>query len=70
MIYKFDILFKKTLSEGGVKVVTYRSLLENPKAFGENENLAGAIGEHSLVRKAQRKAFRSIASCGSTIHFS
>lgn len=43
MIYKFDILFKKTLSDGGVKVVTYRSLLENPKAFGENESLAGTI---------------------------
>lgn len=57
MIYKFDILFKKTLSDGGVKVVTYRSLLENPKAFGENENLAGAIGELSLVREGTEKGF-------------
>lgn len=57
MIYKFDILFKKTLSDGGVKVVTYRSLLENPKAFGENENLAGTIGELSLVRKGTEKGF-------------
>ena len=57
MIYKFDILFKKTLSEGGVKVVTYRSLLKNPKAFGENENLAGAIGELSLVREGTEKDF-------------
>ena len=57
MIYKFDILFKKTLSDGGVKVVTYRSLLENPKAFGENENLAGAIGELSLVREGAEKGF-------------
>lgn len=57
MIYKFDILFKKTLSDGGVKVITYRSLLENPKAFGENENLAGAIGELSLVREGTEKGF-------------
>lgn len=57
MIYKFDILFKKTLSDGGVKVVTYRSLLENPKAFGENEDLAGVIGELSLVREGTEKGF-------------
>lgn len=58
MIYKSDILFKKTLSDGGgVKVVTYRSLLENPKAFGENENLSGAIGELSLVREGTEKGF-------------
>ena len=57
MIYKFDILLKKTLSDGGVKVVTYRSLLENPKAFGENENLAGVIGELSLVREGTEKGF-------------
>ena len=40
-----------------MKVVTYRSLLENPKAFGENENLAGAIGELSLVREGTEKGF-------------
>ena len=57
MIYKFDILFKKTLSDGGVKVVTYRSLLEKPKAFGENENLAGTIGELSLVSEGTEKGF-------------
>lgn len=57
MIYKFDILFKKALSDGGVKVVTYRSLLENPKAFGENEDPAGAIGELSLVREGTEKGF-------------
>lgn len=57
MIYKFDILLKKTLSDGGVKVVTYRSLLENPNAFGENEILAGVIGELSLVREGIEKGF-------------
>lgn len=57
MIYKFDILFKKTLSDGGVKVITYRSLLENSKAFGGNENLAVAIGELSLVREGTEKGF-------------
>ena len=57
MIYKFDILFKKNLSDGGVKVVTYRSLLENPKAFGEKENFDGAVGELSLVREGIEKGF-------------
>ena len=38
-------------------MITYRSLLENPKAFGENENLAGAIGELSLVREGTEKGF-------------
>lgn len=57
MIYKFDILFKKTLSNGGVKVLTYKSLLENPKAFGKDENLAGAIGELSLVREGTEQGF-------------
>lgn len=57
MIYKFDILFKKTLSNGGVKVLTYKSLLENPKAYGEDENLAGAIGELSLVREGTEQGF-------------
>ena len=38
-------------------MVTYRSLLENPKAFGENEDLAGAIGELSLVREGTEKGF-------------
>ena len=57
MIYKFDILFKKTLSYEGLKVVTYRSLVETPKAYGENESLAGAIGELSLVREGTEKGF-------------
>lgn len=57
MIYKFDILFKKTLSNGGVKVLTYKSLLENPMAYGENETLAGAIGELSLVREGTEQGF-------------
>lgn len=57
MIYKFDILFKKTLSNGGVKVLTYKSLLENPKAYGGDENLAGAIGELSLVREGTEQGF-------------
>lgn len=57
MIYKFDILFKKTLSDGGVKMVTYRSLLEDPKVFGENEDLAGVMGELSLVREGTEGGF-------------
>lgn len=38
-------------------MVTYRSLLEKSKAFGENENLAGTIGELSLVREGTEKGF-------------
>lgn len=57
MIYKFDILFKKTLFNGGVKVLTYKTLLENSKVFGEDENLAGAIGELSLVREGTEQGF-------------
>lgn len=34
MLYKFDILFKKELRGGGVKVVTYRQLLQDADAFG------------------------------------
>lgn len=51
MIYKFDILFRKTLSDGTIKVVTYRSLAENPMAFGQGETLKGAVGELSLVKE-------------------
>lgn len=59
MIYKIDILFKKSLSYGGVKVVKYCSQIENPKVFGENENLAGVIGGSPLCVKSQREAFHS-----------
>lgn len=48
MLYKFDILFKKELKGGGVKVVTYRHLLNDPEAFGQGETLEGAIGTLSL----------------------
>ena len=50
MIYKFDILFKKTLTDGTIKVVTYKNLIEDPNAFGQVENLIGAVGELSLVK--------------------
>lgn len=50
MIYKFDILFKKSLVDGTIKVVTYKNLIENPKVFGTNENLKGVTGELSLVK--------------------
>jgi hypothetical protein len=35
MLYKFDILFKKELRGGGVKVLTYRQLLQDADAFGQ-----------------------------------
>ncbi len=50
MIYKFDILFKKTLTDGTIKVVTYKNLIENPSVFGSSEILKGAVGELSLVK--------------------
>ena len=49
MLYKFDILFKKGLKNGGIKVVSYSNLLEDPDAFGACEGFAGAEGELSMV---------------------
>ena len=57
MIYKFDILFKKSLADGGTKVVTYSTLLENPDAFGEGVSLEGVTGELSLVKEGAEKGF-------------
>ena len=34
MTYKFDILFRNTKSDGTIKVVTFRNLVENPQTFG------------------------------------
>ena len=49
MLYNFDILFKKTLKNGGLKVVTYKQLLKNPEAFGAGEGFGDAEGELSMV---------------------
>lgn len=57
MIYKFDILFKKVLADGRIKVVSYSNLLENSRAFGESENLEGAVGELSVVKEGTEKGF-------------
>ena len=57
MKYKFDILLKKSLSSGGVKVVTYSSLLENPEAFGRGEGFADAVGELSMVLEGPEEGF-------------
>lgn len=57
MIYKFDILFKKSLSSGGVKVVTYSSLLQNPEVFGQGEGFADAVGELSMVLEGPEEGF-------------
>lgn len=57
MLYKFDILFKKTLKSGGVKVVTYGNLLENPDAFGDGEGFADAEGELSMVLEGPEAGF-------------
>lgn len=57
MIYKFDIHFKKTLSNGVIKVVSYANLMENPKAFGEDENLEGVVGELSVVKEGNEAGF-------------
>lgn len=57
MLYKFDILFKKELKDGGVKVVTYRHLLEEPEAFGQGETLEGASGTLSLTDSEKEKGY-------------
>lgn len=57
MLYKFDILFKKELKSGGVKVVTYSNLLDNPDAFGVGEGFAGAEGELSMVLEGPEVGF-------------
>lgn len=57
MLYKFDILFKKELKSGGVKVVTYSNLLENPDAFGDAEGFDGAEGELSMVLEGPEAGF-------------
>ena len=57
MLYKFDILFKKELKGGGVKVVTYRHLLNEPEAFGQGETLEGAVGTLSLTDSEKEKGY-------------
>ena len=61
MLYKFDILFKKDLRGGGVKVVTYRQLLQDADAFGQGETLSGAVGTLSLA-DSERESGYSISS--------
>lgn len=59
MLYKFDILFKKELQGGGVKVLTYRQLLAD--AFGQGETLDGAVGILSLT-DSERESGYSVSS--------
>ena len=57
MIYKFEILLKKSLKSGGIKVVTYSSLLENPEVFGKGEGFGDAQGELSMVKEGPEAGF-------------
>ena len=57
MIYKFDILFRKRLKSGGLKVVTYSRLLEDPEIFGKGEGLADVVGELSMVLEGPEEGF-------------
>ena len=57
MIYKFDILFKKELKGGGLKVVTYNHLLEHPDTFGDGETLEGVLGTPSLTDNEREKGY-------------
>lgn len=57
MFYKFDILFMKAFAYGGVKLVSYSSLLKNPKPFGENETLEGVTGTLSVVKEGAEKGY-------------
>jgi len=61
MLYKFDILFKKELKSGGLKVVTYSKLLNEPNAFGEGETLDGVVGTLTLTDSDKEKGY-SISS--------
>ncbi len=61
MLYKFDILFKKELNGGGLKVVTYNQLLEHPDTFGQGETLEGAVGTLSLTDSDKENGY-SISS--------
>lgn len=61
MLYKFGILFKKELKDGGLKVVTYSQLLEHPDTFGKGETLEGAVGTLSLTDSEKEKGY-SISS--------
>ena len=61
MIYKFDILFRKELSAGGLKVVTYSHLLQHPHTFGAAETLTGATGTLSLTDSEKEQGY-SISS--------
>jgi len=69
MIYRFDILFKKTLRNGSVRVVTYRQILDETSIFGEGETLEGAVGELSLVKDGLEKGL-SINSLFAKYHLS
>lgn len=57
MIYKFDILFKKELKGGGLKVITYNHLLEHPNTFGDDGTLEGATGTLSLTDNEREKGY-------------
>ena len=57
MIYKFDILFKKELKGGGLKVATYTHLLEHPNTFGDDESQEGALGTLSLTDNEREKGY-------------
>ena len=57
MLYKFDILFKKSLKSGGLKVVTYTSLLQEPEAAFGGEGFADAVGQLSMVLDGPEEGF-------------
>ena len=57
MIYKFDILFKKKLKSGVIKVVTYGSLLEHSGDIFQGEGFDGAEGELSMVLEGPEAGF-------------
>ena len=61
MTYKFDILFKKSLKSGGLKVVTYTSLLQEPEAAFGGEGFADAVGQPSMVLDGPEEGFSTNA---------
>ena len=45
------------MKAGGIKVVTYSSLLEDPEVFGQGEGFGDAVGELSMVLEGPEEGF-------------
>ena len=53
----FNMLFKKPLQSGGLKVVAYASILQNLQVFEDEESLEDAVGELQLSREGADEGY-------------